>query len=468
MATIARKGAKFPTAAVPALIWVLTRIGLPLLLLYGLLWWRADAAIEKQLNRARGMFDISRSGTVLGLNGDVGMRNITITPLDDSGLPKLTVKAERAVIHTPGLFWLVRTSLFGPPKEIPSRFGFRVDGVEFDGDPADVDKALIGGHIVFPFDLAGCDTKMSRDVMRELGGESAKTSFELTMSHPSAKALQISWSSETPTMIRGVGETEVALGSGDEVGQQLATASLQNVQVTYTDLGFAAKRNEYCQKRTGLDAAQFNARHVEAASQTFAPRGIKPGAALTQAYARFAKDGGTLTLTAKPLRPMYMVAVRGIDLENLGLFVHATVRHDQDAPGAVTFLAVDRTASPMSSTPDQVAVAAAPIAPAGATVARSASANGSVGLRVAPGGEIAYDDLGAYVGQEVDVVTNINTTRHGKLLGTSSLGLSLAVLVGDGGYTLSIPKYQIVNVSLAAAPLAVIGKTESAAHAQTN
>lgn len=438
MAGVMKTKSKQPITVFSGLVWLITRIGLPLLLLYGLLWWRADAAIEKQLDRMRPFVNVQRSGTVLGLNGDVGIRNVRMTPVEGSPLGGLTVRAKRAVIQTPGLWWLVRASVFGAPKEIPSRIGFRLDHASIDGDPDVLNKAIIGGHVVFPFDLAGCDTPLSIEVLRALGSDNGNSSFQATLTHPSARLLRWDISADSPGMVKVVGELEMEIGADGEMARRFAAASFKGFQVAYTDLGFAANRNSYCQKRTGLDAATFATRHVEAASRSFAAHGVKPGAALTEAYSAFSRNGGTLTIAARPRAPVPLVELAGVNLESASFLLHTTVRHDDSATGAMTFLPIEGyvpTTTPSNFSGRDVPVAAT----------RDASVSAP---RVAIGAEIPYAELGAYVGDEVEVTTNMNSKRRGTLQGKSLMGVSLKAPAAEGGYSLSIPKYTIVNVVL--------------------
>lgn len=434
-----------PITVFSGLVWLVTRIGLPLLLLYGLLWWRADAAIEKSLDRMRGVVSVQRSGTVLGLNGDVGIRNVRMSPMEGTPLSGLTVRAKRAVIQTPGLWWLIRASLFGAPKEIPSRIGFRLDDATVDGDPDVLDKAMVGGHVVFPFDLAGCDTQLTHEVLQALGSGGGHASFEATLTNPAPTLMRWHISANSPGMVKVVGELEMQIGSEGELARRFAGSSFKGMQVVYTDQGFAANRNSYCQKRTGLDANAFAARHVEAASRSFAAQGVKPGAALTEAYAGFSRSGGTLTITARPQAPIPLASLAGVNLENASFLLHATVRHDDAAPGSMTFLPVE--GSVPTSRPANFSGRDIPV-----TAARDASITAP---RVAVGAEIPYAQLGAYVGDEVEVSTNMNSKRRGTLQGTNLMGVSLKAPAAEGGYRLSVPKYTIANVVLVSSAVAV-------------
>jgi len=430
------------------IVWVV----LPLGVLYGVMWWRADVAIGKQIDKMNAYLDVKRSGTVLGLNGDIGIKGLVVTPRPDSMLPQTTLRAERAVVRTPGLWWLLRTSLFGAPKEIPSRFGFRLDGARVQA----LDNPATGQDALFPFDLAGCEPGLTPAILEEVAG-GASRSYEVVVTHPRGNELVLRFESVMPGLVSTEGEMTLALGQGD-LAQQVATATMQETRVTYTDEGFVAKRNAYCVKRTGLDVATFVAQHVDAAAQSFAPKGVKPGAAMTQSYAEFSKDGGTITVVARPLKPMPLAGLQGINVGNLALYLDATVRHDDGFAGPLAFLPVE--------TGPGAPVALAPAAAPGA-VPTSAAVAAPTKARVAVGEAIAYDDLLDYLGSEVEVSTNINTVRRGTLLGTSSMGVSLKLPASEGGYQLSLPKYTIVQISLVS-PAQAASATGSAENAKKN
>jgi hypothetical protein len=386
--------------------------------------------------------DIRRSGTVLGLNGDVGITHLEMTPKGGIGPANVTLEADRVVVHTPGLWWLVRSSLLGMPKEVPARFGFRLDGIHAEGNDSQARQDLASQNLLFPFDLAGCEPAMSPDVLRALGADGIKGSFEMTMTHPSDGQLRLDVNADKA----GVAKVEIGMDiglTGDKQAMQVATATVQDVRVIVTDQGLAASRNAYCEKKTGLSADAFLAAHVEAASTSFASRGLKPGAALTQAYAGFAKDGGSLTITARPLRPMPLAGLQGINLENIALYFDAKVRHDDDLAGSLAFLPAD---------PGAIATAgAAPVTLAPAAVAPAASASAAA-LPAAPtiavGREIPYDQLAAYTGADIEVSTTLGSVRRGSLLGATPIGLSLRLAKAEGGYSLSLSRETIAKILL--------------------
>lgn len=444
-----RKRSGTGSGAGPALFWLLTRLVLPLALLYALLWWRADAAVEKQLGSLRPYMDIQRGMTVLGLNGDVGFRQLQLTPHAGGPFPAVTMKAERAVLHTPGLVWLVRSSLFGVPEEIPSRVGFSLSSMALDGSPAALQAAMSGGQVLFPFDLAGCEAAMSPAVAIGLGVDRMATDFSMLVLNDGSGVLRMRLDSDNPRLVRFGGDVRLALAPGSNPGLQLAGASFQSLDMVITDQGFVNRRNVYCAEKLGVGVEEFLPLHLDAVRQAFVADGLVPGAAMSQAYAGFSKDGGTLTVQVKPRRPMPFLQMQGVASDNMSLYFDATIRHDNGFAAPLEFMPADQYAGAGTALAPTAAPTAGPTPGAAAEAPAAPAANA---VRVAPGQEIPYDDLPSYIGSVVAIETSLGSVRRGELTGASSLSLVVKLVPEDGGFVMSLPKYNVVRVRLASSP----------------
>jgi hypothetical protein len=444
MATKAKRtGKRGGPGAGPALLWLLTRVVLPLAVLYALLWWRADAAVEKQLSNLRPYVDIQRGFTVLGLNGDVGFRNLQLTPHAGGALPPVTVRAERVVLHTPGLVWLVRSSLFGVPREIPSRVGFSLSRMGLDGSPQALQAAMAGGNVLFPFDLAGCEAAMTPAVAIGLGLERMASDVSVVAHNDGSGTLRMRIESASPLLVRYSGDVRLTLAPGADPAMQLGGASFQSLDMVINDEGFVNRRNVYCAGKLGIGVDEFVPVHLAATRAAFAADGLVPGAAMTEAYAGFSKDGGALTVQVKPRRAMPFLQMQGMTAATMGLYFDATVRHDDGFAAPLVFLPADQQAG------DAPAPAEAPLPELPGEPAAAPAADV---VRVSPGQEIAYDDLPAYLGSRVEIETSLGSVRRGELTGASSLSVVVKLAPEDGGFVMSLPKYNVVRVRLASSP----------------
>jgi hypothetical protein len=462
------RGKRGGSSVGPAIFWVFTRLVLPLGLIYAVLWWRTGVAIDRQLDALRPFTDIRRGGTVLGLNGDVGIRKLVMHPQPGSPMPAVRITADRAVIRTPGIFWVLRSAIFGVPDEIPSRFGFSLSGAGIDGTPEALEAAMIGGHVMFPFELAGCEPGMSLEVANALGLRDADGNFAFTMEYGGADHLRLRIDAETPGQASMGGDINLSLGPGSDPSMRLMTAGFQSLNFVIEDKGFGARRNAYCAKKLGVPPETFVEQHLDAVRAGFAADGLVPGAAMDQAYAGFVRGGGKLTIQARPLRPGPLMQMQQVGLEGLGLFVDATVKHDDNFSAPLVFLSADQfaptapsgAADPAAPTPAAM-VADGPAAAGAAPVAAEGVATDGGDA----GAELAYDDLPKHLGAEVEVSTNIGTVRRGVLTGASSISIVIRLTAAEGGFPLSMPKSTIVKVRLAP-PLTETPEPQENAQAQ--
>lgn len=96
-----------------------------------------------------------------------------------------------------------------------------------------------------------------------------------------------------------------------------------------------------------------------------------------------------------------------------------------------------------------LAFLAAPFAMASPATPAAQPAAAAPAARVAPGGEVAFDELPAYVGSEVVVSTKAGTVRRGLLTGASSISINLKLVPAEGGFAMSMPRAHVVKVVLA-------------------
>jgi hypothetical protein len=449
-----------------ALFWLLTRLLLPLGLVYAVLWWRTDVAIERALESLRPFMEIRRGSTVLGLNGDVGIRRLVIEPKAGSPVPAIRITADRAVVRTPGIFWVLRSAVLGVPDEIPSRFGFSLSGAGIDGSPEAIEAAMVGGHVMFPFELAGCEPAMSMEVANALGLGEAEGNFAFTMEYGGASHLRLRIEAETPEQAMVTGDVSLGLGSGGDPSARLLGAGFESATFVVEDKGFGARRNAYCAKKLGVSTEAFVERHLQAVRDRFAADGLVPGAAMDQAYAGFALGGGKLTIQARPLRPGPLVQMQGVKLENLGMFMDASVKHNDNFAAPLVFLSADQFAPAAAPVDAAAAADAATTMPQAAdAAAEPAPAPDAATGALAAGSEIPYEDLPKHIGAEVEVSTNIGTVRRGVLTGASSISIVIKLAAEEGGFPLSMPKTTIVKVRLAP-PLTETPEPQDNAQAQ--
>jgi hypothetical protein len=271
--------------------------------------WRVAVTLDHWIEQARPMASITRGGSFVDLDGEIGVEQVSVAPADGSFG---TVRAERITLHTPGLWWLVRNGVLGG-REMPERFGISVDGLDTSlVERDDESPTLLGADSGAPFDHAGCQAEPFSDAeLVELGLPREPTRLSAVYTHAPNGALRI----ELGVARVGSASTSVVLRMRTGPGRlgdpaALAAALFEGVDVSVDDAGFVAARNAACPQRNQLDAEGFQARHLAEANRMARALGIAPDAAAWSTYAGFARQGGQLVLVGAPRKPVPLIALQ--------------------------------------------------------------------------------------------------------------------------------------------------------------
>ncbi|HJU40428.1 MAG TPA: hypothetical protein VJ724_12695, partial [Tahibacter sp.] len=182
------------------LVWLVTRIVLPLAIVYGVIWWRVDAGVSKVFDSLKTFTQASRGSSFFGLNGDVGVNRVRIEAPPGSPVP-LSLAIERVTVHTPGLWWLIRSSLFGVEEKFPTRLGATFDNFDLSGMPLEMQADnLVGNYSGAPFEAEGCGSRVAwdRGDLRTLGVPPAHSKMVLRLNRLGADAVEFVLSAGTP------------------------------------------------------------------------------------------------------------------------------------------------------------------------------------------------------------------------------------------------------------------------------
>ena len=193
------------------LVWIVTRIVLPLAVVYGVIWWRVDAGVSRIFESIQGFTQASRGSSFFGLNGDVGVNRVRIDAPAGSSLPG-AMRIERVTVHTPGLWWLIRSSLFGVEEKFPERVGLTLDNFELSGvTPQMQAENLLGTYSGAPFEADGCGSRAAweRGDLGTLGLSVQHSKIVVRMNRLGADAVEFVISAGTPGA--GIAEGMVTL-----------------------------------------------------------------------------------------------------------------------------------------------------------------------------------------------------------------------------------------------------------------
>lgn len=434
------------------LLWTLTRIALPLAIIYGLIWWRIDAMIERQVAQVRQFMDINRGASFFTLDGDVGVKNLRVAPSPEAQ-PTLILRAERVTVHTPGLWWMLKASLFGAPQEIPSRLGLSFGNLEVDGAAADPEDGLIGAYSGIPFEAAGClENAFGRAELQAMGLNPGRTVLQAVMEQAGPGVLSFTAGSETP----GVGSLDARFSLNVPGGarmrpEALLSATLGTASVAFRDEGFIAARNRHCASAQSLTEPEFMQQHIEATEALLMTQGLRADPGLLEAYRHFALNGGELVIETRPQGNLGFAQMGMMSPDNLLLALSPYVRVTGVEPARFAFDIV-RPRSLAEQRRD-AEVAAARVAdglppPEPEVIASSSLVAADEAMQPDVDGRLAYEGLAEQIGRQISVSTTHSTVRRGELLAYSRVRIVVRLVPEQGGFELTIPADTIRDIRL--------------------
>lgn len=450
------------------LLWLITRIGLPLAIVYGVIWWRVDAGVSRVFESIQGFTQASRGSSFFGLNGDVGVNRVRIEAPAGSEVPA-TLRIERVTLHTPGLWWLIRSSLFGVEEKFPTRLGATLDNFDLSGIPAAMQaNNLVGSYSGAPFEADGCGrAAWDRNDLGTLGLSVQQSKIIVRLNRLGADAVEFIVSAGTPGA--GVAEGMITLTAPglDTNPMAFAAATLTSATLAFRDEGFIAARNAYCGKEANLSAAAFVDKHLEAVRARFQRVGLAADAPLEAAYRDYAAKGGELLIRARPQAGFQIMNARGYNGEQMRYLLSPVVEVQGRDPVLLSLKPISEiqaepavdvttvTATPSASPAAATTTTTATTAPVAAPAAPPAPVQEAKPLVTFGGGKNAfavqpmeYDELRQAVGREVVVRTQNGTTRRGALVRFSNSNLDIQLGARDGGFQLSIPKRDVRDVGV--------------------
>jgi hypothetical protein len=460
------------------LVWLITRIGLPLAIAYGVIWWRVDVGVSRVFDSIQMFTKASRGSSFFGLNGDVGVNRVRIEATEGAEVP-VSLRIERLTLHTPGLWWLIRTSLIGAEEKFPQRMGATFDNFDLTGIPAQMQADnMLGSYSGAPFEAEGCGRAVwDRADLRTLGLADQRSKMEIHLNRMGADAVEFILSAGTPGA--GFAEAMITLNApGVETNPAaFAAATLTSATLTFRDEGFIAARNAYCAKEANITPAAFVDKHIEAVRAKLLRNDRVADAPLEAAYRDYATKGGEMLIRARPQAGFQLMNAQGYDAEQMRYLLSPVVEvqgrdpvllslkkaSEIQPPPVADVTTTTVTATPPATTATTPAAAPAATAPALASIeAPPATATPAAPPPVQEarplvtfgGGKDAfsvqpteYDELRQAVGREVVVRTHKGTTRRGVLARFSGSSLELQI-GGSTGYQLSIPKHDVRDAGI--------------------
>ena len=266
-----------------------------------------------------------------GLDGSVSFANFSATLKRDKA-PE-TYSAERLVLETPGLFWLLKHALLDD-RSLPAHFGVAVQGLKIPPTPW-LDSHWFNAATLVPFETAGCaavtlspadyrkmdvavgDVRQHGEFRYDADAKTLDATLNMSSAGIAALSLEASLRQFEPTMLK----------SSDAIKR----VQVERLALNYTDNGYFKRRNQFCAQRASIAPNQFVEQHLGAVQAMLQQHGVEAGAELLKVYRRLVENGGQMNLLSLPNSGFVVAAWTNSTPEDMLRQMNVTARYG-DAP----------------------------------------------------------------------------------------------------------------------------------------
>ena len=296
-----------------------------------LAWYEVGQDAERITAALAPYAQIKYDSVSAGLDGSATFVNLSAAIKRDKAVD--TFAAERVVVETPGVFWLLKHSLMND-SSLPPRFGVSAQGMKVPPTPL-LDPHWFNPNTLVPFETTGCAavTLSPADYRRmdvtpgdvrehgEFRYDADAKSMDITLTMVSNGIATITVDSELRQFDPHM------LGSAEAIRK----VHVERLGVTYIDAGFFKRRNQFCGQRATIGPSQFVEQHVAAVQALLQQHGIEPGAELLKLYRRLVENGGQASILSLPNSTFVAGAWQTSTPEDLLRQLNVTARYG-DAP----------------------------------------------------------------------------------------------------------------------------------------
>ena len=385
--------------------------------------------------------DIEFADTFFDLHGGFGATDVRLTKYAPNGDELGTFKIDRVTVQTPGLGWMFYNTVIDTTDELPDRFGIVLDNPRNLAD----DDSTPGNFTNLPYDAMGCTAALlTRTDLR-------------AMDVPSARQVTLLLARDSDTestgtlrlRTEGAGEMDIQVKIGlqrpvnlEQSFNVMQAATLDNVQLTFNDLGFIGKRNAYCAKKHKLTARAFSDYHMQEVARFSAATGKAFGPATLAQYRDFAENGGSLVLRTAGTRKLRLVQFIAMPQAEQMRAYPIMIAANGKAPANYSETAM----APTQAQPAVAAPAPAVAIPVAMTAAPVQAQPAPAGTLPQPGAAVPFAAIGTLVGQHVDVSTKYGSVRKGVLTFVGPMAINVQLDKEEGGLPLTMPTDSITSI----------------------
>lgn len=267
-----------------------------------------------------------------GLGGNVTFVNLSAAVKREKGTD--IYGAERVVLETPGVFWLLKHSLTGD-STLPARFGISVQGLKVPPTPW-LDAHWFNPATLVPFETIGCaavnlspadyrkmevsvgDVREHGDFRYDADARTMDVTVTLFTAGIATLTLEGGLRQFDPNMLQS--------------GEAMRKVHVEQLALTYADGGYFKRRNQFCAQRASIGPSHFVEQHMSAVQTLLQQHGVEPGPEVLKLYRRLVENGGQASILSLPNSSFVVGAWLSGTPEDLLRQMNVTARYGDTPP----------------------------------------------------------------------------------------------------------------------------------------
>lgn len=297
-----------------------------------LAWYAVGQDAQRVVAGLAPTAQLQYAGVSAGLDGSVSLSKPSLTL---RSAPGQVFRADRVVLGTPGLHWLLRHTLLHE-NYLPSDFSITVDDLKLPASIPWFDRQWFDPQTFVPFPNLGCPmpTFTAADYER-MGVKPDTVSERLEYRYDdSAHTLKLSLQLSAPGFADVSLAAELAHFELDQAiaGHALDKLHINQITAEYTDNNYLARRSVYCARHIGIDTRTFLRRHLDAVRELLQRYGISPGDDLVALYRKLLTEGGQVSILSLPSKDFIAGSWRALGPNVVWRQLNVTARYGTSPP----------------------------------------------------------------------------------------------------------------------------------------
>ncbi|MFK7956559.1 MAG: hypothetical protein AB8B96_10715 [Lysobacterales bacterium] len=387
----------------------------------------ANHKLEEYLEQAAGI--VSSAGTLTvadssaGFDGKLTVNNLSFIP--DPGLDAPPVTVREAVVHTPGLLWLVG---FGR-SEMPNSMGLTLNGMKMElGDIlGQGQRSSISG--ITTETLACADiTRFETIDLNNMGFADMESNVDARYRLMPPDVIEIQVVMENSNASEVLMEIQLSAEQLIDIrrGNAPPPSNLKSMSLTFQASEFNRRRNSYCAAQAEISTEEFLENHLAAVRQLTTDDGYEMSDELSYQYRRFAEGEGVWTFLSRPDKPLAMERLANQPPWRILELLKVNSAIASGVPQPVTIYPIMPVEDRLADTVDDE----------GNAVQRPVQQSRSWK-------KVSLGNLGSHIGSNVRLNSRSGKQYTGRLISVSGDSVVLDTLMTGGSAQIPIPLDQI-------------------------